>query len=94
MLPFNETEYLYQPYMGWEPSWLGLFNYVINSSIMGTAGYFFLRRKITLFTVIAGVSAISTMLIQGIVAGLWLVGLVLLMLSACHIATRLASQKT
>lgn len=92
LLPFSEEEYLYQAYKGWEPSWLGILFYAMNSIVMGIAAYLFLRRRIRAFTVLAIISAISTMFIQGVSAGLWLIGFVLLMLAPCYLATRETSQ--
>ena len=92
LLPFSEVEHLYQTSKGWEPSWLGILLYAVNSIVMGIAGYLFLQRRIRVFTVLAIISAISTMSIQGVSAGLWLIGFVLLMLAPCYLATRETSQ--
>ncbi|EAR61593.1 hypothetical protein MED92_13101 [Oceanospirillum sp. MED92] len=91
-LPFSEVEHLYQAYKGWEPSWLGILFYAMNSIVMGIASYLFLRRRIRVFTVLAITSAICTMSIQGVSAGLWLIGFVLLMLMPCYLAKRGTSQ--
>jgi hypothetical protein len=92
VLPFSEVEHLYQTYKGWEPSWLGIFLYALNSVIIGVGAYFFLHRRVRFFALLASISIIGTMFIQSVIAGFWLMGFVLFMLAPCYLAIRGASQ--
>ena len=84
--PFMEAEYLLQSHRGWEPAWLGIVVNAVIAFTMGAGAFFYLKRKVTLFSCLGSIAAITSFIGISFYAGFGVIAAVLLMLIPCYLA--------